>query len=96
MAAPICDFLPDNRDDFTGVCALCGFPLTKYQIAADFSGTMINYDEHCTIPCSFCFCTECLGRMMEYVNSGPDEAYRRVYVASVLTRQALEEYSTEE
>jgi hypothetical protein len=99
MPSPITEYLPDPRDEYTGVCAFCGFPLTKYQIAADLSGTCVNYNDHETVPFSFCMCSDCLCRMQEYVNNGPDEAYRRVYVEAVLTKkkiQGCEEYTPTE
>ena len=90
VPSPITDYLPDDRDDFTAACGLCGFPLTKHQICADFSGHIVNYIEHVTVPCSFCLCSDCLHRLVEFTNGGPDEAYRRVYVSAILTRQAEE------
>ena len=91
MVTPVSDYLPDPRDDFTACCGMCGFPLTKYQISGDFSGHIVNYDEHVTVPCSFALCSECLTKLIEYTNGGPDEAYRRTYVAAILTRQAYDE-----
>jgi hypothetical protein len=81
------DFLDEDRDLYIASCALCGFPLTKYQIAVDFSGTAFVYVEHQTIPCSFCLCDECWIKAQEFTNGGPDEAYRRIYALSVITRQ---------
>ena len=102
MPSPALEYLPDPRDEYIGVCAFCGFPLTKYQITADLTGTLVNYDEHETVAFSFCLCTDCFLRMTEFVNGGPDAAYHRCYINAVLTHQAMnnEEYipteSTEE
>ena len=97
------DYLPDPRDEHTAVCGLCGFPLTTIQIAGDFSGTIVNYDEHVTVPCSFCMCHGCLEKLVTYTNEGTDAAFHRVYISAVLTRQAEDalddieqQYSTEE
>lgn len=91
MATPVTDYLPDERDDYVACCGLCGFPLTKYQVTADFSGHIVNYEDHVTVPCSFCLCSGCLAKLVEFTNGGPIEAYRRTYVAAVLTRQAYDE-----
>jgi hypothetical protein len=91
MATPVSDYLPDDRDTYEGVCMRCGWPLTKYQIAADFSGTCVNYIDHSCVPFSACVCADCMVAITECVNGGPIEAYRKIYVASVLTRQAYDE-----
>ena len=98
MATIIHEYLPNDKDEYSGICCMCGFPLTKYHIAADFTGTCINYAEHQTMPFSFCVCADCLEKMVVYTNGGPDEAYRRVYVDVAMTYNATKEYneSTEE
>ncbi len=92
---PVEDYLPDPRDDYVAVCGLCGFPLTTVQIAADFSGHLVNYIDHVTVPCSFCFCHGCISKLVENTNGGVDEAYRKLYVHAVLTRQRLKEMEDE-
>ena len=84
----------DPDGEYTGVCCMCGHPLTPTQIAADFQGKIFDYIKHDQGECRVCFCCECYIKLQEFTNGGPEAAVQRLNLSISLTRQAENGYPT--
>jgi hypothetical protein len=51
--------LIESRDVLTDVCGFCGIAIYQMEVAAEFAGKWIDYEERTTGDGSFALCGEC-------------------------------------
>ena len=74
--------------EYVGICAMCGFPVTKYEIGAEIKGTFIDYIENVPGEIGIILCGECWQKTKEIQERGIEYA---ILVRNRLARQDKED-----
>ena len=60
------------------ICLCCGMPLKQTEIATQFSGQTIDFDERVAMSgTAYYFCRECSDRAKSYLTGGMEKAIKR-------------------
>ena len=63
--------------DFIDFCGMCGFALTKYELAADIRGDFVLFDERGIGSIQITLCADCKEKVKEIAQGGLDKAIGR-------------------
>ena len=64
---------------YTSVCAMCGYPLKTEEIAARFTGDLVDYEDRAiAVGANLDFCHECKVKIYQYSDEELDVAIRRM------------------